>query len=353
MAVQQARADNIGMARQFAGNMVRLGWYSGLNWLAERRSAVAGMPQPKVRRKGPVPSRSELMADLHSLLRHDAELVRDGLAMANAVEPASGLMDHIARLRAMFADLGDAAERRHSQTSNTVSQQPTAAGLPEYFAQDFHFQKGGYLSQESARLYDVQVETLFYGAAAAMRRSAIRPIAKHVAGKDQRQMSLLDVACGTGRLLREIRLAFPALHLTGVDLSPTYLSEAAAHLKGLRSADLVAANAEQIPLPDASQDIATTVFLFHELPGEVRRRVAGEIARVLRPGGILVFIDSLQMGDKPNWDGLLEAFPQRYHEPYYRQYAIDDLNELFANAGLQVESTSLAFLSKVLVCRRR
>ena len=55
-----------------------------------------------------------------------------------------------------------------------------------------------------------------------------------------------------------------------------------------------------IPLPDASQDIVTTVFLFHELPPEVRRRVAAEMARVLKPGGLLVFIDSLQMGDRPD-----------------------------------------------------
>ncbi|MCB1527716.1 MAG: class I SAM-dependent methyltransferase [Hyphomicrobiaceae bacterium] len=352
MAVQQSQADNIGMARQYAGNMVRLGWYSGLNWLAERRNAATGVPEQKVHRKRPVPSRSELMADLRSLLRQDAELVRDGIAVADAVEPAAGLIDHIARLRAMFADLGNAAERRHSRTSNTVSELAAVADMPDYFAQDFHFQKGGYLSEESARLYDVQVETLFYGAASAMRRTALRPIAEHLAGKDQRQVSLLDVACGTGRLLREIRLAFPALRLTGLDLSSSYLSEAAAHMNGLRSAQLIAANAEQIPLPTSSQDIVTTVFLFHELPGDVRRRVASEMARVLKPGGRLVFIDSLQMGDKPNWDGLLEAFPQRYHEPYYRQYAIDDLVGIFSQSGLRVESTLLAFLAKVMVWRK-
>ena len=41
-------------------------------------------------------------------------------------------------------------------------------------AQDFHFQTGGYLSEDSARIYDIQVETLFMGAAAPMRRTALR-----------------------------------------------------------------------------------------------------------------------------------------------------------------------------------
>ena len=49
--------------------------------------------------------------------------------------------------------------------------------------------------------------------------------------------------------------------------------------------------------------------------------MTAEIARVLKPGGLFVFLDSLQMGDKPGWDGLLEGFPHRFHEPYYRHYA--------------------------------
>lgn len=38
----------------------------------------------------------------------------------------------------------------------------------------------------------------------------------------------------------------------------------------------------------------TCVYLFHELPGDVRRAVAAEMARVLRPGGLVVLVDSIQ-----------------------------------------------------------
>jgi hypothetical protein len=51
-------------------------------------------------------------------------------------------------------------------------------------------------------------------------------------------------------------------------------------------------------------------------------------------------------------DGLLEAFPQRFHEPYFRHYAIDDLDGLFAEADLAAEAQSVAFLSKVMVRRK-
>ena len=143
-----------------------------------------------------------------------------------------------------------------------------------------------------------------------------------------------------GRFLRAVRLAYPAMKLTRARSLASHIStRRAATSKVCGPWNWIAANAEVIPLPDASQDIVTTVFLFHELPPEVRRRVAAEMARVLKPGGLLVFIDSLQMGDRPGWDGLLEAFPARFHEPYYRHYAIDDLDAVFRDVGLRRSST--------------
>jgi ubiquinone/menaquinone biosynthesis C-methylase UbiE len=60
--------------------------------------------------------------------------------------------------------------------------------------------------------------------------------------------------------------------------------------------------------------------MFHELPPMVRRVIIGECARVMKPGGRLVLVDSLQRGDEPDYDGLLDLFPQNYHEPYYASY---------------------------------
>jgi ubiquinone/menaquinone biosynthesis C-methylase UbiE len=108
-----------------------------------------------------------------------------------------------------------------------------------------------------------------------------------------------------------------------------------------------------MPLPDASVDIASSIFLFHELPPEVRRKVTAEIARVLKPGGLFVFLDSLQMGDRPGWDGLLESFPHRFHEPYYRSYVVDDLDGMFRAAGLAPWSSATVYLSKLMARRKR
>ncbi|MGI9409812.1 MAG: class I SAM-dependent methyltransferase, partial [Hyphomicrobiaceae bacterium] len=256
------------------------------------------------------------------------------------------------RLVMMFRDLPELVERRGTRKSDTVLDIVANNDLPEYYTQDFHFQSGGHLSDSSARLYDVQVNTLFYGSADVMRRTALHPITEFLKGRDQRGVSLLDVACGTGRFFVDVRRAYPAIKLAGLDLSPSYLAEAAQNIKGFRAVNWLEAPAEEIPLASASQDIVTCIYLFHELPPDVRRAVAGEIARVLKPGGLFVLVDSLQTGDKPDWDGLLELFPVRFHEPYYRHYLRDDLSAIFEEAGFDAGRVELAFLSKMMAFRR-
>lgn len=339
-------ASPVAMGVQAGAQALRFGWYWGLKQVAEWQTS--GMaPAAKFKPRRPVPSQQSILADLVQLFLRDAAAVRDGIYPPFA--DGLGPLEHLARARAMLADMPHAVRRREARHAGSVRDLPESEGLPEYFRQDFHFQTGGYLSQTSARLYDTQVETLFLGGAAPMRREALRPIHEHLEGRDQRRVKLLDVACGTGRFLREARLAYPALGLTGLDLSPAYLDEARRHMGDLRPAALIHANAEAIPLPSHSQDIVTTIFLFHELPPSVRRQVTAEMARVLRPGGLLVLIDSLQMGDRAGWDGLLEAFPVRFHEPYFRQYAIDDLDDLFASSGLAPKAQWTSFLAKVMV----
>ena len=141
--------------------------------------------------------------------------------------------------------------------------------------------------------------------------------------------------------------------MTGVDLSAAYVETAREKLADRRKVRLIEANAEALPVPDASQDIVTSIFLYHELPEEVRRNVTAEVVRVLKRGGIYVLVDSLQWGDRPDYDGLLEAFPVRFHEPYYENYLGDDLAAHFAAGGLERVETSLAFLSKVIVGHKR
>jgi len=184
-----------------------------------------------------------------------------------------------------------------------------------------------------------------------MRRQCIVPVAQFLRGRDQRKFSLLDVACGTGRFLRFLKEAFPRLALTGLDLSQPYLDEASRHLAPY-AAVLEIGKAEALPFPSSIFDLVTSIYLFHEVPREVRPQIAVEFARVLKPGGRLVFMDSLQLGDRTGFDRMLEAFPRNFHEPYFGDYLRDDLRAVFAQAGLRPTSVDTFFLSKRIVCEK-
>lgn len=60
-------------------------------------------------------------------------------------------------------------------------------------------------------------------------------------------------------------------------------------------------------------------------------------------------MDSLQRGDQPDYDGLLDLFPQNYHEPYYRSYTKEDFSALAAAYGPTHVRDVKAFVSKVMV----
>ncbi len=193
---------------------------------------------------------------------------------------------------------------------------------------------------------------LFTGAADAMRRAALAEVAREIRGRDQRQVAVLDVACGTGRFLEQLMDAYPRVSATGADLSPAYAEEAAERLARWPTARVVEANAESLPFADGAFDVAVSIYLFHELPPRVRSIVASEMARLVRPGGLVVFADSIQTGDDPNLDRMLETFPGWFHEPYYASYLATNLDALWSETGLDKEHEMLAFLTKVATYRR-
>jgi hypothetical protein len=110
------------------------------------------------------------------------------------------------RSRLFFEDLPAVHRRRESGDHSEVLSEETRGKRPRYYLQNFHFQSGGWMTDESAQRYDTQVEVLFNGAANATRRQALPPLREVFAGRDQRRLSLLDVGCGTGRVLQPGRM---------------------------------------------------------------------------------------------------------------------------------------------------
>ena len=119
---------------------------------------------------------------------------------------------------------------------------------------------------------------------------------------------VLDLACGTGNV--SIPLARRGAVVTGLDIAPNLLEEARerAAREGL-PIRFDEGFAEMLPYPDGSFDVLVSMFgiMFSPLPDAV----ASEMARVLRPGGLLALANWTRSG----LGGKLGAVTGRYLPP--------------------------------------
>ncbi len=102
-----------------------------------------------------------------------------------------------------------------------------------------------------------------------------------------------------------------------------------------------------MPYASASFQALTCVFLFHELPRDARQNVLNECFRLLEPGGTLVLADSIQIEDSPKFTPIMENFHKIFHEPYYRDYIVDDINLRLEESGFSSVTSESHFMTKV------
>ncbi|MFE6733297.1 class I SAM-dependent methyltransferase [Microbacterium sp. NPDC057650] len=104
--------------------------------------------------------------------------------------------------------------------------------------------------------------------------------------------TVLDVATGTGLVLRALRALLPSARLIGADISPGMLAVARG---ALPDAEWLEADAAALPLPDAAVDLISCVTALHLIPDV--RGALHEWRRVLAPGGRLVTATFLMPDD--------------------------------------------------------
>jgi ubiquinone/menaquinone biosynthesis C-methylase UbiE len=106
--------------------------------------------------------------------------------------------------------------------------------------------------------------------------------------------TVLDVGCGTGALALVVK---EQVGLTGLvyGIDPSSQMIAYARSKAARrnlSIDYRLEVVEQLAFPDRSFDLVLCTWMIHHLPADDKRRGLAEIARVLKPGGRLLLVDS-------------------------------------------------------------
>jgi ubiquinone/menaquinone biosynthesis C-methylase UbiE len=150
------------------------------------------------------------------------------------------------------------------------------------------------------------------------------------AARPQPGAAVLDVACGPG--LVACALARVARHVTGLDLTPAMIEQAAARQRaaGLGNLTWVVGDAVPLPFPDGAFTAVVTRYSFHHLLDP--RAALAEMARVCRPGGRVTVADVFTRSAEQAaaYDRL-----ERWRDPSHTHaLRLDELDGLFAAAGL-------------------
>lgn len=193
--------------------------------------------------------------------------------------------------------------------------------------QGFHFPTGrqacefvGYPPEQLAQLPDSAIES-FAGVGYPFAADVIR-----------QGDTVLDIGSGSGTdtLIARI-LVGDSGRVIGLDMTPAMrqkLRETAA-LAGADNVEVLAGNAENIPLPDTSVDVVTTNGVLNLIPDKTR--AIREIGRVLRAGGWLqladIVVDSLP-------SEACRSHPELWAECVVGATKVETYIEAFTDAGL-------------------
>jgi SAM-dependent methyltransferase len=151
-------------------------------------------------------------------------------------------------------------------------------------------------------------------------------------GKDAKQMRVLEIGCGTGRMTRSLAEVFGEVY--GVDISGEMITQGKRDLADLPNAHLFQNNGADLQVLGAMQvDFAFSYIVFQHIPSrEVIYNYVREVHRLLRPGGLFKFqVQGVPAaaGSNPNtWLGVhfsdadaIEMAEQCGFEPRYRHGA--------------------------------
>ena len=286
---------------------------------------------------------------VEKILKQEADNIAQGYYPAQVIFQENPFA-HYSRIPHLMTDAFRATQQRNTKKSEVFEDKDLeyVQEVPEYFRRNFHFQKGGYLNDESAALYDHQVEILFSGTAQIMRRQLIPSLKKHFNLSNGEGLRFLEIGAGTGSLTRSIALAFPKAQITCLDISPHYLKHAQKKLAEFKRVDYAQGLAENLQFKDQTFDAVFSCYLFHELPEKIRDQVVAEKYRVLKENGFLGIVDSIQTDDDSTLNWALEQFPVDFHEPFYKNYVGAKLEDILIKYDLREVSTEIAFLTKIV-----
>jgi trans-aconitate methyltransferase len=122
---------------------------------------------------------------------------------------------------------------------------------------------------------------------------------------------VLDLACGTGSISDRLLKRFPGAVSTGLDLDPALLTIASGYFAGDRRVTFVTADLHdpQWPskLPYGTYDAVLTATALHWLKPEPLKALYGQVAGVLRDGGVFMNADHMPDPSTPRLNSAARA----------------------------------------------
>jgi SAM-dependent methyltransferase len=142
----------------------------------------------------------------------------------------------------------------------------------------------------------------------------------------------LEAACGPGVVARALAPRTGEVH--GVDLTPKMIELAVREAAHLPNVTFAVGDATRLPDPDGAYDGAISRFTIHHVPAPAR--LVEELARVVRPGGVVVLADHVA-DDDPAAAAWAQEIERLRDPSHWASLTIRALRELGARAGLELE----------------
>lgn len=139
---------------------------------------------------------------------------------------------------------------------------------------------------------------------------------------------VLDLGCGTGIILEQIRVINHTAELFGLDLSENMISQAVQRLN--TGASLSVGDAENLPYEDQSFDLVCCVQSFHHYPNPIK--AISEIKRILKKNGTFLLCDTWARSPMRQ---VMNFFIRFSDDGDVHIYSEREINKILAQMGLR------------------